>query len=353
VNELESSSTSAIVIRPRGGQPVAWSDVDFSISAETAEELLAAEPANTRRAYDRNWRQFQRWCAPEGRMSLPATPQTLAEYVRQLAHASFAPSTIDQVIGTIRSKHRGAGYKEQPDTFETLKLLRSYRRAWADAGGRARQATPILIPALRAMVKTCDLSTPIGVRDRSLLLTGFNAMCRRSELAGLDILDILAATDEGMAVHIRYSKTDKDAKGARVSVPFGQHAATCAVRATRAWITLLAGHGITEGALYRPVDRHGRIGDEALAAGHASRRLSGKAVSDVVSRRAVLAGLEDPEGYTGHSLRSGAATSAYLGGAPVAEIIKHGRWSPKSPVVLGYIRAVDEWENNPMKGIGL
>jgi integrase len=353
MGELERTASPAVVIRPRGQQPVAWADIDFTISGETAEQLLAATPENTRRAYDRNWGQFGRWCAGQGRAALPATPQTLAEYVRQLTSASLAPATIEQAIGTIRSKHRSSGYKDQPDTAETLKLLRMYKHTWTDAGGRTRKAKPVLIDALRAMVKTCDPGTLAGKRDRSLLLTGFNGMCRRSELAGLDISDIAEASDEGMVLYIRYSKTDQSATGAKVSIPYGQHRATCAVRATRTWIEAMAERGVTEGPLFRPVDRHGRVGDEPLAAGHACRRLTGKAVSDIVHRHALLAGVADPGGYTGHSLRSGAATSAYLAGAPVAEIAKHGRWSETSPVVLGYIRAVDEWKNNPMKGIGL
>jgi integrase len=342
----------AIVIRP-GTQPVAYADIDYAISAETADDLLAADPENTRRAYERNWSQFERWCDQRGRTPLPATPQTLAEYARQLTCLPISPATIEQAIGTIRSRHARGGCKGQPDTTETLRLLRAYKRAWADAGGRRRKATPVLIDALRAMADTCDTSTPAGIRDRSLLLLGFNGMCRRSELSGLDLSDIADAGDEGVSLYIRHSKTDQDAEGAEVSIPFGQHRATCAVRATRAWIDVLAEHGMREGPLYRPVDRHGRIGNEPGASGHAGVRLSGKAVGNVVHRRALLAGLAEPAGYTGHSLRSGAATSAYLAGAPVAEIAKHGRWSENSPVVLGYIRAVDKWKNNPMKGIGL
>jgi hypothetical protein len=34
-------------------------------------------------------------------------------------------------------------------------------------------------------------------------------------------------------------------------------------------------------------------------------------------------------------------------------IAAHGRWAPTSPVVLGYIRAVDRWADNPMHGVGL
>jgi integrase len=343
----------AVVVRPAEPAPPARSDADYTVSAETITRLLGATPENTRRAYDRNWGQFERWCAGHSRTSLPATPHTLADYVVRLIGMSLAPATIDQAIGTIRSKHAAAGYRDQPETREALKLLRAYRHEWADAGGRVRKAKPVLIDALRAMADTCDRETPKGRRDRALLLLGFNGMCRRSELAGLDIADIVNADGEGILLHIRYSKTDQAARGAAVSVPFGQHAGTCAVRSTHAWTAELADRGITSGPLFRPVDRHGRVGGEDGRAGKPGARLTGKSVSDIVRRRAVLAGLPDADRYTGHGLRAGSATSAYLAGAPVAEIAAHGRWSATSPVVLGYIRAVDQWNNNPMKGIGL
>jgi integrase len=72
-----------------------------------------------------------------------------------------------------------------------------------------------------------------------------------------------------------------------------------------------------------------------------------------VRRAAERAGLPHPERYSAHSLRTGGATAAYQAGAPVSVIAAHGRWSPTSPVVLGYIRAVDRWADNPMKGVGL
>lgn len=353
MTELERAAPAPLILRPDGTEPAAYTDADYSITTETASRLLAARPENTRRAYERNWDQFARWCDSCGRTPLPATPQTLADYVVRLIGISLSPATIDQVVGTIRSRHRRAGHKNQPDTEAALELLHAYRREWADEGGRVRKATPILIDALRAMAETCDRETAAGRRDRSLLLLGFNGMCRRSELAGLDIADVRSAGEEGVSLYIRRSKTDKTAQGTEVSIPFGQHAETCAVRATRAWVATLAERGITSGPLYRPVDRHGRIGDEPGASGRIARRLTGKSVSDIVHRHAVAAGLPSPGGYTGHSLRSGAATSAYLAGAPVAEIALHGRWSEKSPVVLGYIRAVDKWKHNPMKGIGL
>jgi integrase len=352
VTELEPAA-APIVIRPDTTPPVAYTDLDYSITAATAASLLEAQPANTRLAYDRAWGQFETWCSARGRVELPATAQTLADYVNWLTGISLAPATIDQAIGAIRSRHRQARYNDQPETQESLMLLRKYRREWADAGNRTRKKTPVLLDALRRMTDTCDPATPAGARDRAVLLLGFNMMARRSEMAGLDLADLADAGQEGLLVFIKRSKTDQAAQGVEVPVPFGQHTETCAVRAVRAWTQILAEHGITQGAVFRPVDRHGRIGDEPKAAAVARPRLTGKAVSDIVRRRALRGALPDPAAYSCHSLRSGAATTAYAAGVPVSAIAAHGRWSERSPVVLGYIRAVDKWRNNPMKGIGL
>jgi site-specific recombinase XerD len=353
MSELEPIEPQPIegrIVQPET-RSVAYTDLDHTISAETARRLIDAIPDNTRRAYDRNWTQFTRWCDEHGRIPLPATAETLADYIVRLIGIGLAPNTIDQVIGTIRSKHRRSGHRNQPDTEHTLELLKGYKKEWSDAGNRVRKATPILLDALRAMVDTCDSDTIKGVRDRALLLLGFNMMARRSELAGLDLADVPEVPEEGISAYIRSSKTDQAAQGVEVPIPYGQHAETDAVRATRAWRELLAEHDVTNGALFRPVDRHGRLPHEANAAGRLADRLSGKAVNLVVQQRAKLAGLS--EHYTAHGLRSGAATSAYAAGIPVSAIAIHGRWSEKSPVVLGYLRAVDKWKNNPMKGIGL
>lgn len=333
----------------------AYTDADYSVSDGAAQRLIRSVPANTARGYKHDWDDFAAWCAAQGRTPLPATSQTLLEYVNYLIEDSDydAPKSIERAIGCIRSRHRRSGHKGQPDSEAALNVLRDYKREWADLGNRVRQATPVTVPALRAMVATCDLESAAGVRDRALLLIGFAIMGRESEVSQLDIADLREDGDKGMTVFIRYSKTDQEAKGAKVQVPYGDHEGTCPVRAWRDWLSVLAGRGIVTGALFRPIDRHGRIGGEPDAAGRFAARLTGPSVSQVVTRRARLAGLSSPEGYSGHSLRAGGATAAYAAGAPVSEIAKHGRWRENSPVVLGYIRAVDGWKNNPMKGIGL
>ncbi len=90
------------------------------------------------------------------------------------------------------------------------------------------------------------------IRDRALLLVDFAGALRRSELVGLDLRDI-EHVRQGMVLTLRRSNTDQDGQGRRIGVPYGR-TRWCPVAALDAW---LAVSGITEGAIFRPVDRHG------------------------------------------------------------------------------------------------
>lgn len=350
MTEIQPALRSPIVVRPEQPTPVAYTDADFTISASTAEALLNSTADNTRAAYDRAWERFTTWCVQQGRTPLPATPHTLTEYVKHMCDGGSAPNTVSQAISTIRSKHTDYGYPGEPDHKNPLRVLKGYRREWADDGNREKQATPIMVDALRAMVVTCDPTTLAGARDRALLLLGFRMLARRSELVGLDLADVVESKD-GLTVYIKRSKTDQDARGVSVAVPRGKHPETCAVEAIGTWKSALAERGLTNGPLFRPIDRHGRIGGEPETAGVAAVRLTGRSACDIVHRRGVLAGLR--EKYTSHGLRAGGASTLYAAGVPIADIARQGRWNPNSPVLMRYIRAVDQWKNNPMRDIDL
>jgi site-specific recombinase XerD len=317
-------------------------DADRVVSDRTRARIAEGVAANTTKAYSRQWSTFEAWCAGHGRVSLPATAETAAEYVAQLADACAAPASIEQALAAIRTAHRAAGHRGVPDTTAARLVLRAHRRQRAEAGQRTRKALPITIDALRAMVDTCDTTTLRGLRDRVVLVLGLATMGRRSELVALH-LDDVTETDDGLLVLVRASKTDQDAEGIEVALPYGQHADTCPVRVVRAWRAALADRGITSGRLLRSVTRHGR----------AAASMSTDAVTDVVRERALIAGLPNAAQYSAHSLRAGGATSAYKAGAPVSVIAAHGRWAEGSPVVLGYVRATDRWRDNPIRGVGL
>ena len=154
----------------------------------------------------------------------------------------------------------------------------------------------------------------------------------------LDVAD-LAQADEGLVVTIRKSKTDQVRAGRKVGIPYGTANDTCPVRAIDAW---LAAAGIEEGALFRPVNRHGQV----LAS-----RLSDRAVAEVVKRSLKAAG-KSPRGYSGHSLRAGLVTQAAMSG--VSERAIQDQSGHKSLTVMRrYIRDGSLFRENAAAKVGL
>ncbi|MER7209471.1 tyrosine-type recombinase/integrase [Streptosporangium sp. NPDC000239] len=331
-------------------------DVERALSPAARVRVADGFAATTGRAYARDWTAFTTWCTTHGRTPLPATAETLAEYVTHLAATPTrtgtppAPSTVERALACIQSRHKLAGLAA--DARPARLALRSYRRQRADAGQRTRKAPPAELDILRRMLDATAPDTLAGLRDRAALVLGFALMGRRSELTALNIADI-TLTGDGLEVFIGRSKTDQDAIGETVPLPYGSHTETCPVRVVQAWIAALAEQEVTSGPLLRGVDRHGHLTGTVGAAGKAVKRMSGHGLNLLVRRAAVRAGLPNAETFSAHSLRAGGATAAAKAGAPVSAIARHGRWSEKSPVVHGYIRTADKWRDNPMRGVGL
>ncbi len=328
---------------PVPAAPQSVARTDHELSASTVDRMQRSIPTETRRAYDRQWSQFAAWCAEQDRAALPATPQTLAEFVNHLVDLDRAPSTIEQAIAAVRTGHRLAGHRGLPETDHARAVLRVHKRERAERGQRKRKAPAVVLDVLRAMVDALDVDTITGVRDRALIVLGFAMMGRRSELAALRVSD-LVFTEDGLTVLIRTSKTDQDAVGAEVKIPYGSHPSTCPVRTLRTWLAVLAENGFDDGPVFRRITRHGHLQDGAM---------SGAAINERVKVLAERAGVESAERYTAHGLRAGGPTEAARRGVPVAHIAEHGRWSKSSPVVHEYVRAADGWRDNPMRGIGL
>jgi integrase len=160
-------------------------------------------------------------------------------------------------------------------------------------------------------------------RDRALLMLGFAGALRRSELIGLDVRD-LASAPQGLAVTLRRSKTDQFNEGCQLGIQYGQ-TKDCPVKALQNWLAKTA---IVAGPLFRPVNKAGNV---------SQRRLSGEAVSIIIKRRLVAAGI-DSAGYSGHSLRAGFATSAAMEGSPLWKVRMQTRHATDQGVAR-YIRA--------------
>lgn len=295
--------------------------------------LKAARSGVTVRAYQRAWMRFQRWCEERGLVPMPAAPGTVALYVAGRAKAGTRPATIDKDLAAISYVHRGFGEPSPCSEQEVREVRQGMRRTLGTA--QVKKA-PLTVGELRAISRTLPTSL-IGLRDRAVLMLGFAAALRRSELAALEVRDLEVDHQHGLILTIRRSKTDQEGRGAKVGVPYGQDLETCPVRTVQMW---MATAGIEEGAVFRPVSRHG----------HVSRwYISGRSIARIVKRAAAAAGL-DPDRFSGHSLRAGFVTSALRAGRPEHVVMRQTRHQSIA-VFRGYARESDLFRDNAAAGL--
>ena len=242
---------------------------------------------NSRRAYRQDLADFQRWGG-----NVPCSPEMLAAFIADRA-ATLSPHTITRRVVGISKAHTSKGLPDPAKSDLVRTVLRGIRRK---NGKPQRQVTPVLKQDLLAMLPL--MIGVKGLRDRALILLGFAAALRRSELVALDVVD-LQFVREGLVLHLRRSKTDQEGQGRKIGVPFGRTAA-CPVKAVQEW---LSHSKIETGAIFRPVNKAGAVGD----------RLTAQSVALIVKSYAKAVGLPSAN-YAGHSLRSGLVTSAAMAG---------------------------------------
>jgi site-specific recombinase XerD len=309
--------------KPEAGQK------SIEVAVEAAAEFIAASKADaTRRAYASDWRDFAAWCADHGQNELPAAPATVAAYLSALASAGAKVSTIRRRCAAIADAHRRNGH-DNPAAHAGVKatLAGIARTLGAPPAKKAALTADLLAKALRSIPQ--DLA---GLRDRALILVGFAAALRRSELVALDIDDI-ARHPKGLVVTIRRSKTDQAGAGCNKAIPHGRK--LHAVHALEAW---LAAAKITAGSVFRGVR-----GDKVLGT-----RLCAHQVARIVQKRAAAVGL-DPTLFAGHSLRSGYISSAAERGASLVSIAAHADHK-KLDTTRGYVQIADAFRDHSGKG---
>ena len=319
--------------------------------ADRAREYAGqARAKNTRRAYASDARAFATWCATRDESALPASAAAVLAYLIDHA-ATLKVTTLQRRLAAIREKHAAAGFFLDTTSAAFRDAWRGIKRAH---GQPAEKKRPLMTVDLRRAVATLP-DTLAGRRDRALILVGFAAALRRSELAGLQVSrrDGAAWIEEqpdGLVIHLGRSKTDQQSEGAEVGVPYGSNLETCPVRSYRAWINAAQ---LREGPAFRPIDRHGKLGLEAV---------TDRAVARIVQRTVEAAALVDghsleeaqriASAFAGHSLRSGLATSAAANDAPghaIQRQLRHKRFDTTS----GYIRSGQIFKQSPAGMAGL
>ncbi len=300
--------------------------------ASVARYARASRAASTLRGYRSDWKDFQRWCALNWMDSLPATPETVAAYISHCAdRGDLKAGSIQRRVSAIAAIHTGHGHSSPTTHAEVRLVLAGVRRT---LGVAQTGKTPVLTSDVAAMLSSVP-DKLLGVRDRALMLMGFAGAFRRSELVALNVED-LECREDGLKATIRKSKTDQEGEGQVIGIAHGTK--LCPVRALQEWLTAAQ---IESGAIFRRVDRHGRL----------LERMSPEAVALVVKRYAGAAGL-DPAKYAGHSLRAGLVTQAAINGVQEIAIMRQTRHK-SSDMLRKYIRDASLFRENVSGRVGL
>jgi site-specific recombinase XerD len=345
---------------------------------------------NTKLGYNTDVAAFREWCVRKGYRPLPAEPLVVAAYLAEHAYLLdetgkyfYAPNTIGRWLASINKLHEFAGFPKpglHPDVDTTMKGIRREM-----ARPEARKA-PLHREDLRRILETIDVNSwpaaVIGRRDRLLLLMGYAGAYRRSELAYLDLRDVMLHPEQGMRVLLRKSKTDQDGKGYVKALPVGRNVVTCAPCAFVRWVRILhawqSGRVAvmrlarerdprdteeTEGTLdnhicrdpvpelasldqnlplFRPVMKNGVP---------KPRPITGGVVNNVVKDKVEGIGL-NPDVYGAHSLRAGFVTDSFRAGASHHDIMAQTGHTNITTVEI-YGREDDPLRNNSVTELGL
>jgi integrase len=249
--------------------------------------------------------------------------------------ATHKVSSLEMRLVAIRQAHRLAGHVLNTQHPAIRDVFAGIKR---DKGTAQVAKAPATTDILKDTLSEAAGDTSRNVRDRAVLLLGFAAALRRSELVALDRAD-LAFDRDGLTVTLRRRKTDQEGAGTEIGVPYGSNPETCPVRAVEAWLALA---GVADGPVFRRIYKGGNI---------AASRLSDRAVALIVKQLAERAG-QDPALFSGHSLRAGLATSAAAAGVEERVIAKQ-TGHKSMPVLRRYIRAGSLFTENAAGRVGL
>jgi site-specific recombinase XerD len=285
---------------------------------EAIDRLEGAYSEHTLRSYRADFAIFDSWCISNNLCSLPASPSALADFIAAQA-PELAANTLRRRLAGIRKVHRLFHFPNPTDDEDVQIAM---RRALRSKTRRPRQALG-LTKELRDQLAAACSTDLAGLRDRALIMVGYDTMCRRSELAALRVEDLTSLEDGSMLALIRRAKND----------PFGDgrdgFVSTVAAEALKAW---LEAANISEGWLFRRVNP-GWAGADALHP---------HSIGRILKQRAIAAGLpaEIACRLSGHSMRVGAAQDMVANGADILPIMRSGGWKSIS-VVARYVQSVE------------
>ncbi len=293
-----------------------------SLELETLKNLKSSKASNTLRAYKADFRDFALFCQQNGFNSMPSEPKIITLYLTHLSKSSKF-STLKRRLASISVLHKLNGHyldTKHPIITENLLGIKRVK------GTYQKSKKPILINDLKLIINAINQenNSKNKVKNKALVLIGFAGGFRRSELVSVLYEDV-EFVSEGVKIFVKRSKTDQSGEGMTKGIPYFSNTNYCPVVSLKKWME--ANDAKT-----------GKIFD-----------MSDKNVALTIKKYAAIAGL-DKNKYSGHSLRSGFATStAELGAEERSIMTMTGHKTTQ--MVRRYIKEANLFKNNALNKI--
>jgi site-specific recombinase XerD len=304
-----------------------------ALQEETLLNLQNSKANNTIRAYRSDFKDFGIFCAQNGFKSLPSEPKIVSLYLTYLSTKDIKMSTLKRRLVSIGVIHKLKGYyldTKHPSIIENIMGIKRRK------GSFQKGKKPILINDLKLLINVIDEQNREEIkklRDRSIILIGFSGGFRRNEIVSLDY-DDLNFVSEGLKINIKRSKTDQFGEGSTKALPYFNNSQYCPVVSLKNWIEISK---IKSGSLFRRFSKGSKLLD---------KRLTDQTVALLIKEYLKIAGI-DNKNYSGHSLRSGFATSAAESGVEERSIMAM-TGHKSAEMVRRYIKEADLFKNNAL-----
>jgi len=304
-----------------------------ALQEETLLNLENSKANNTVRAYKSDFNDFLIFCAQNGFKSLPSDPKIVSLYLTYLSTKNAKMSTLKRRLVSIGVIHKLKGLyldTKHPAIIENIMGIKRRK------GSLQKAKKPILINSLKKIINVIDQEKKEEIkklRDRSIILIGFSGGFRRNEIVSIDY-DDLDFVPEGLKISIRRSKTDQFGEGFTKALPYFDNSQYCPVVSLKKLLDLSK---INTGPVFRRFIKGSKLSEN---------RLTDQTVALLIKKYINLAGI-DNKNYSGHSLRSGFATSAAESGAEERSIMAM-TGHKSTEMVRRYIKEANLFKNNAL-----